>query len=66
MVIDTCPKCAGKGTRPRTAEEDGIEANPDPLAHPIVARTEKVCERCGGSTKAELTPAEIAARNKGA
>ncbi len=61
--MDACPKCGGKGERPRTKEEDGIEADPD--IHPILSKEPKPCERCGGCGEAELTADEIAERTKG-
>ena len=54
-----CPKCKGKGTRPRTKEEDGTEA--DAETHWAVARSEKPCERCGGGGVAVLTHEEVQA-----
>lgn len=62
-TVDICPKCGGSGERPRTAAEDGTEADPD--IHPVLSKQPKPCERCGGSGKAELTREELAARNKG-
>ena len=59
-MIDTCPRCSGKGTRPRTKEEDGTEADPD--MHPITARTEKICERCLGAGKCLISEAEISTK----
>ncbi len=59
--MDTCPKCDGKGRRPRTKEEDGVEADPD--IHPFLSKEPKNCERCAGSGKAELTRDEIASRS---
>ncbi len=53
-----CPKCGGKGNRPRTIEEDGTEADPD--MHPFLAREPKQCERCLGAKTVELTPEERA------
>ena len=60
-MIDTCPKCNGKGERTRTKGEDGCEADPD--LHPILAREPKLCERCLGAQRCELTQAEIEQRN---
>lgn len=57
-----CPKCGGARVRPRTKEEDGIEADPD--MHPVLSKQPKPCERCGGGGVAELTPEEIKAKVK--
>ena len=58
----TCPRCQGAGVVPRTAEEDGTEADRD--LHPFVAVFPKTCPRCGGNRKAELTAAELAEKSK--
>jgi hypothetical protein len=57
-LIDTCPSCGGSGLRPR----QGTEADVD--MHPILSKQGTLCERCGGSGKAKLTPEEIASRSK--
>lgn len=61
-MIGSCPKCDGRGVRPRTKDEDGTEADSD--LHPMISGTPKVCETCGGSGRLRMTQAEIDERAK--